>query len=599
MPRLHALSFLALATLATLLLTGFGHDHAFWSQWGRNAQHAGHVDVSGQPLDAKLANIIYDPFVDQEKAENVPIDGAPVLTAHYMSTLIDRDSFYMIQKTGTYTSCNPVGQWFFGADCGPNAWGWLNWNVARYDWTNGTPVRAWMFPTDWKPVPSGTNINIGAIGLEGWEPVFHPALAGGHLYVPGAGGTVWKVDLRTGNYEDHINPFANTNANPANTYVSTPLTATDDGDIYYNVLELSGGSNPWNGDDVVNAWLVKVRHDDSSSIVTYKTLVPDAPAGTALTCPASFFDSSTLPWPPSPTATPGTGLCGSQRPPLNLAPAVARDGTVYTASVAHFDTMVTYFIAVHPDLKPKWVTSMQNVLTDGCGVLLPIAPNGVTDKPNSCRFGTTVGVDPTTNAKGSANLTDFASSTPTVLPDDSVVLGVTDNYNFSRGHLMHFDANGKFLNAYTFGWDSTPAVYKHDGSFSIVIKDNHYPEPAYCFFDSPVCTPVEARYYLSQVNPQTMKPEWSFQNTTINSTNPRGYEWCVNAPVVDRKGIVYATSEDGHVYSIPQGHTGVFITPLQKIFLLEALGAAYTPMSIGEDGKEYSQNNGHLFVIGK
>ncbi len=74
---------------------------------------------------------------------------------------------------------------------------------------------------------------------------------------------------------------------------------------------------------------------------------------------------------------------------------------------------------------------------------------------------------------------------------------------------------------------------------------------------------------------------------------------CVNAPVIDSRGLVYVTSEDGHVYSLPQGHKGVFTKPHQKIFLLEALGAAYTPLSIGEDGKVYSQNDGHLFVVGQ
>jgi hypothetical protein len=39
--------------------------------------------------------------------------------------------------------------------------------------------------------------------------------------------------------------------------------------------------------------------------------------------------------------------------------------------------------------------------------------------------------------------------------------------------------------------------------------------------------------------------------------------------------------------------------PHQKIFLKEALGAAYTPLSIGGDGKVYSQNDGHLFVVGR
>jgi len=73
----------------------------------------------------------------------------------------------------------------------------------------------------------------------------------------------------------------------------------------------------------------------------------------------------------------------------------------------------------------------------------------------------------------------------------------------------------------------------------------------------------------------------------------------VNAPAVDSNGVVYVTSEDGHIYSLPQGHSGVFTKPLRKIFLKEALGAAYTPLSIGADGKIYSQNDGNLFLVGK
>src|SRR5262249_38870086 len=127
---------------------------------------------------------------------------------------------------------------------------------------------------------------------------------------------------------------------------------------------------------------------------------------------------------------------------------------------------------------------------------------------------------------------------------------------------------------------------------------NYYGAPAYCSFDSPVCAPSTQKYFITQINAD-FQPEWLFKNTTIDSEHPNGYEWCVNAPVIDRRGIVYVTSEDGHVYSIPQGHHGVFTKPIQSIFLLQALGAAYTPMSIAEDGKEYSQNNGHLFVIGR
>lgn len=607
MPRLRFLALPVLLALAILFLTAAtpGHQQAFWSQWGRNAQHSGNVDALGQPLNQKIADIIYDPFVEQEKAENVPLFGEPVLTAHYQSTLVDGNSFYMVQKTGTYIPCHPTGQWYLGEQCGPNTWDQMIWNVARYDWTNGQPVQTWIYATDWKPEPNLTNIKNFTAGLSGWEPVFHPALAAGFLYVPGASGTVWKVDTATGQYVSHINPFANQTIDAANTFVSSPLTADDDGNIIYNVLELKLPGDPYTRRDIGGAWLVKVRPDDSSATVDYHTLTPNAPPGGSFHCPGNFYETNytghAMPWPPSLTAKPLNNFpCGSQRPPMNLAPAVAHDGTIYTASMGHFNPWVTYMIAVNPDMTLKWATSMRRRLTDGCGVLLPIAPQGNTSIPNSCRFGTTVGFDPTVNDYGSVLLSDLASSTPSILPDGSILMGALENYNFGRGHMMHFAPDGRFLNAYPFGWDNTPASYEHDGTYSIVLKDNHYPGTAYCFIPGvPVCTAIPgAAYYVSQIDPN-MNLEWSFQNTTIDSTHPYGYEWCVNAPVIDKKGIVYATSEDGQVYSIPQGHKGVFTTPQQKIFLLEALGAAYTPMAIGEDGKEYSQNNGHLFVIGR
>lgn len=57
--------------------------------------------------------------------------------------------------------------------------------------------------------------------------------------------------------------------------------------------------------------------------------------------------------------------------------------------------------------------------------------------------------------------------------------------------------------------------------------------------------------------------------------------------------VVYANNEDGNLFAINQGGT-----LKQKIFQQLALGAAYTPASIARDGKIYSQNAGHLFVIG-
>jgi hypothetical protein len=101
--------------------------------------------------------------------------------------------------------------------------------------------------------------------------------------------------------------------------------------------------------------------------------------------------------------------------------------------------------------------------------------------------------------------------------------------------------------------------------------------------------------------------EWSFRNTNTQSCtrnsdgsiscvsdHPDGFEWCVNAAVVDSTGTVFVNSEDGNLYTIGQG--GVM---LQRIFQQQAVGAAYTPVSLDSQGRIYSQNNGVFFVVGK
>ncbi len=569
----------------------------FWPQWGSNPQHTGMVNAVGQNLTSKLADIVYDPFIDQEKAEF----GGELLV-HEQSPVIDGNDVYMVQKSGTYNSCTPVGNWQTGAACGPNSWNTMIWNERRYSWVSGQLAPIWTFQSDWVPEPNAANFNSGIGGLQGWEPVFHPIEANNFIYVPGAAGTVWKVD-KTAGTGSHIDPFNGVSGvTAANTFVSGPLSADSNGNIYYNVIELNlAGGDPWSANDVVNAWLVKITSAGTSSMVTFATLVPGAPAGSATDCPGRFFGAGTLPWPPTVNAVPATEPCGSQRPGVNLAPAIAADGTIYTASRAHFDERVTYLIAVNPNLTVKWAASMQHRLNDGCGngpgFIVPIGPTN--SSPNACRVGTNSGVDPTTNAPGSGSLIDQASSSPTVLPDDSIVLGTTTDYNGARGHLLHFDKNGNFLNAYDFGWDSTPGVYAHGSTFSIVIKDNHYnTNGLYCGANSPTCQPLPpGPYYITQLDPN-LNIEWQFQSTTIDNTHPNGYEWCINMPAIDSDGNVFVNSEDGNIYALPQGHSGIFTTPAGQLFLDVALGAAYTPLSIGSDGKLYTQNNGHLIVVG-
>ena len=66
-----------------------------WPQWGRNPQHTGASAVLGQPLEAILADIVYDPFVEQMKAER----GGSLL-AHYAVPLVEGPAVYMVFKSG-------------------------------------------------------------------------------------------------------------------------------------------------------------------------------------------------------------------------------------------------------------------------------------------------------------------------------------------------------------------------------------------------------------------------------------------------------------------------------------------------------------------
>jgi hypothetical protein len=209
-----------------------------------------------------------------------------------------------------------------------------------------------------------------------------------------------------------------------------------------------------------------------------------------------------------------------------------------------------------------------------------------------CRTGANIGVDPQTNLPPAGQLSDLGSSSPVILPDGGVLYGAFTRYNQLRGHLFKFDGHGAPAGTYDFGWDVTPAVYRHDGTYSIVIKDNRY---------------FEAQFFISQLD-KNLHPEWTVKATNTQSCqrdpsgqvacvddgeHPTGFEWCVNAPAVDPSGNVYANSEDGWVYKIRQGGQIV-----DRTFLLQSLGAAYTPISIDRHGRLFSLNGGDLFVVG-
>ena len=68
-----------------------------WLQWAHDPQHMGTIDVVGQPINQKLADIVYDPFVSQEQA----FAGGELL-AHYQVPILDGQDVFMEFKTGSY-----------------------------------------------------------------------------------------------------------------------------------------------------------------------------------------------------------------------------------------------------------------------------------------------------------------------------------------------------------------------------------------------------------------------------------------------------------------------------------------------------------------
>jgi hypothetical protein len=361
------------------------------------------------------------------------------------------------------------------------------------------------------------------------------------------------------------------------------LSADNAGNVYYNVMQVNLDW-PWDM-DVVNAWIVKIAPDDSTTITTYASLLPDAPSQCLGT-----FSGSPLPWPPSANAQPPQVRCGSQRSALNLAPAISADGfTVYTVSRGHFWPRNAYLIAVNTaNLSLQWSVSLQELLSDGCNILLP--PDG---QPGGCSIFGATGIDPTQNTLGGGIVNDQESASPVVTPDGSVLIGTNGAYNYGRGHLLKFSPRGQFLASYDFGWDTTPTIYPQGNTYSVVLKDNHYDMGSYC--NNPTWCPKAPRgpYYITQLD-SNLNIQWQFQDPTKDPGHPNGHEWCVNDAVVDMNGVVYSDNEDGYLYVIQQGGTQT-----QRLFLERALDAGYTPVSMGADGMIYAQNAGHLIAVGE
>ena len=560
--------------IRTLLLYSvcLGASGQGWQQWGQNALHTGTVGALGQKLESTRGEFLYDHLADRIRQDN----GGSLLV-HYMTPLVEGDEVFVLSRGNSqWVSCRDTLP-----PCGAQLWGRMQWGLTKLRRRNGVVEKVWTAMSTWKPAPdTGT----------GWEPVFHPAIRGQYVYMPGEGGMVMQFDRITGDLIDCLTPFEDQDPNR---FITSPLTIDAQGAIYYTTMQLDARS-PWTR-DVVDSHVVKIDAAGAASRVRFASIVPGAPVNDC----ATSFATNQLPWPPAPDAKPPVAECGTQRAALNAAPAVAEDGTVYVISRAHLNAAYGFVVALHSDLTLRWTATLRDRLQDGCEVLLPA--NGTI---GGCRRGALRGVDPSTNDFPAGRVEDRSTASPVVAPDGSVLYGAYTRYNYRRGHLFRFDANGHFLNSYDFGWDITPAISRHSGGWSVIVKDNSYEVGSYCDVIGQ-CGLGEPKFNMTSLTPD-LQVEWKYLNSNNQSCerladgtlschpHTGGFDWCVNMVAVDRNGTIYANSEDGNLYALDR--SGQLVG---RLFLKKALGAAYTPLAIGEDGLVYTQNNGTLFIAGE
>lgn len=546
---------------------------ADWHQWGGNPQHTSASCATGQPAERILADVVIDPLVADELAAYGD------LAVHYQAPLSDGDRVFMVRKGGTFTPCEPDPDaskvCTHPADL--HRFESQTWSEVGYAWQGDQLVEQWTFDSDWKP-PLGQ------------EVVFQPVIAGDRLVVPMAGGAVAYVDLDTGERVKTVRPFGD---DPDVSIVGA--LAAWHGVVFYNAMRIDP--------DLLYAkeqsWLVELDPDGGVRKADYADLVSGAPSE----CYGEYALDAMPPSLPYPilddagsVVPPEQHPCGPQVPGFNAAPAIAPDGAVYVVTEAQYNRRYSYVVSVNAgDLAVHWKASLRDHLADGCGVSVPYA-TGPQD-PLDCRPGAPIGVDPFTGLAPAGEVTSRSSSSPVVMPDDSLLYGSYSLYNGNRGHLFHLARAGDVLGTYDFGWDLTPAVAALDGQTRIAIKDNHYG----------TYTPGsdQGPYYLTMLSGD-LEQVWQHQSTATESCarqpdgsvsctddHPHGFEWCINAPVIDAAGTMYANSEDGNVYALgPDGSV------LGHVFLDRALGASYTPVTLDHAGRIYALNAGHMYVVG-
>ena len=355
-----------------------------------------------------------------------------LLLAHYAVPLIDataRSTWSF--KTGAYTGCREAATR-------------STWSVQRSSSGSTRQLEAvWTFESDWKPEPLDAD-GLG-VGLPAGD------LGPRHLRARASAARCIAWPRETGISEGRINPVHRRRPDALRRRRSRRGPGRQrrlQRDRLFR-HDRSGGRR---------GRLARARRARERRAVARELTRRSCPArrGAGDPCQAQFRGRP-APWPPTPDRRAADGLLRLAAP-RHQRRSGDRAGRhdLHGQPGAPVPTATRYLVAVHPDLTPAWSASLRGILNDGCGVLRadrrhePRLPHGRARRRRSRR--------PTTSPPGRVR------DAGTVLPGrparrNGAHRDARRRYNYARGHLFKFNAQGGVLATYDFGWDITPAVF--------------------------------------------------------------------------------------------------------------------------------------------
>lgn len=419
----------------------------YWTQAFGNAQHGGNAcpALRGMRVVTTLTQDV-DAQAENDEGGFLSKHEGPVLTAPGGWVYVPSSSGF----TGTSTRTD-------------------RYAMTAYRWSSGIPTpgatldKAWSTPTDWTPVDEAVK-SFGFV-TNGYVQMFGGVAANGSIYMPGASGRIVRINATTGAVQATIDPLAGTAFSGDKRTVVNNVPSADRGNVYYTVVAYPTTPSPVLGELPRGTWLVKVRPDNTSTVVPWDQIASASigvPTTTDL-CEYPFGTAGT-PAPTGPDSTAPKFRCGPQLPAINAPIAVTADGAHLIAfSYANNAQGAAFLIRINSaTLAPELAMDTRGHALHGCGARLALTGTCATITAG----GTThLGFDPSFNGPVRFRGEGLMDSAPAIAPDGTSCIGSYDGgFGFgggydSRGFGVCFDAAGNFASKNEeFFWEVTPSV---------------------------------------------------------------------------------------------------------------------------------------------